>query len=112
MRPDLAMVDDSAPKGVSANAEVIEAAGHVAGALRDISASGTGTEFPDDTLQKLFAAVVAIYAAKRDAGQRLTPFGSVELSATEILCTMTELLRSSRLELFELGIYQSWAGSR
>jgi hypothetical protein len=77
-----------------------------------IAARQAGT-FPDQTLRRLMAALVRLYAAKFDEGQRpalLDADGDV--SATAVLVTTSALMKSSNLEIFELGMWQSWSGTR
>lgn len=76
-------------------------------------AAGAAGSFPDDAMRQLMAALVKIYAAKFDEGQRpslIDPDSGV--SATAILMTTSALMKSSNLEIFELGMWQSWSGTR
>jgi len=76
-------------------------------------ASGDAGAFPDEAMRDLMAALVKIYAAKFDEGQRpalIDPEGGV--SATAILMATSALMKSSNLEIFELGMWQSWSGTR
>lgn len=76
-------------------------------------ARGAGECLPDEALQGLFKACVMLYAQKFDAGERITPCGETrDISATSIMVTTSGLLKGANLELFELGMWQSFAGSR
>jgi hypothetical protein len=89
------------------------AARKLAASLGAAVASGQAGAFPDDVMRDLMAALVNIYAAKFDEGQRpalIDPAGGV--SATAILMTTSALMKSSNLEIFELGMWQSWSGTR
>lgn len=90
------------------------------GAAKDLAvsldaaiAAGEASSFPDDVMRRLMASLVKIYASKVDEGQRPTlidPDGGV--SATAVLMTTSALMKSSNLEVFELGMWQSWSGTR
>ena len=64
-------------------------------------------------LQDLFAALCEFYAA--DVAQRgaITPLHTLDTaSPTAVLMTTTALLRGANLELFELGMWQTWSGMK
>ncbi|MCL6592700.1 MAG: hypothetical protein K6T31_01870 [Alicyclobacillus sp.] len=61
-----------------------------------------------EALQKLFAVLVKIYASKLESGERLHPFGDTEVTATEVMRTVTQMLKAVQVDLFELGMWQSW----
>ena len=68
---------------------------------------------PDAALQRLFKACVQLYAQKVDGGNPITPCGnSRDLSATSVMLTASGLLKGANLELFELGMWQSFSGPR
>lgn len=74
---------------------------------------GAGECLPDVALQTLFKACVRLYAQKVDAGERITPCGEArDISATSIMVTTSGLLKGANLELFELGMWQSFSGTR
>lgn len=64
-----------------------------------------------DELRGLLAALCEFYAsdvAQRDA---ITPLNTLDgASATAVLMLTTGLLRGANLELFELGMWQTWSG--
>jgi hypothetical protein len=67
----------------------------------------------DKGLQRIVTAAARLYAERYQAGERSAPVtegGAV--SATDTLIFVTALLKSANLELFELGMWQSWSGSR
>jgi hypothetical protein len=62
-------------------------------------------------LQALMAAACKAYAAQIEGGSRylpITPRGGV--NDTTIMMTASALLRAANLEVFELGMWQSWTG--
>jgi hypothetical protein len=66
-----------------------------------------------EVLQDLLEAIVQVYGKKFDDGHRL-PIISVdsEITATTALVAASSLLKMRNLEIFELGMWQSWSGSR
>jgi hypothetical protein len=96
-----------------AEPELIDAAEHLAASLQGCTAAGRAGSFPDATMRRLMAALVRLYAAKFDEGQRpalLDADGDV--SATAVLLTTSALMKASNLEIFELGMWQSWSATR
>jgi hypothetical protein len=86
-----------------AEPELIAAAGDLARAAN----------VSDEGLRRIITAAARLYAERYQAGERNAPVaegGSV--SATDTLIFVTALLKSANLELFELGMWQSWSGSR
>jgi hypothetical protein len=62
-------------------------------------------------LQALMAAALKAYAAQVEAGGRylpLTPRSGV--NDTVIMVTASALLRAANLQVFDLGMWQSWTG--
>jgi hypothetical protein len=93
--------------------DLVDAAEQLAGSLKGWIAAGQAGAFPDQTMRRLMAVLVKLYAAKFDEGQRpalLDADGDV--SATAVLVTTSALMRASNLEIFELGMWQSWSGTR
>ena len=91
----------------------VEAAERLAHALNGLIAAGQAGAFPDETMRQLMAAMVKLYAAKFDEGQRpaLLDAGG-DVSATAVLVATSALMKASNLEIFELGMWQSWSATR
>lgn len=90
-----------------------ELAAQLAAVLNARIDAGRAGALPDETLRQLMTALVKVYAAKFDEGQRpvlLAADGDV--SATAVLVTTSALMKASNLEIFELGMWQSWSGTR
>jgi hypothetical protein len=99
--------------GLDDGRDVPGAAEELAASLQDLVSAGRAGAFPDGTMRLLMTALVKIYAAKFDEGQRpalLAADGDV--SATAVLVTTSALMKASHLEIFELGMWQSWSGTR
>ncbi|HTY65217.1 MAG TPA: hypothetical protein VMH36_01090 [Alphaproteobacteria bacterium] len=62
-------------------------------------------------VQALMAAVCKSYAAHLEQGQDFMPLGQRSgVTPTEIMVTASKLLRAGNLQVFELGMWQSWTG--
>lgn len=85
----------------------------VAASIESLVGRGYGHGLPDAAMQHLFRACIQLYAQKVDAGQRVLPCGDARaISATSVMVTASGLLKSANLELFELGMWQSFSGTR
>jgi hypothetical protein len=93
--------------------DLIDAAEQLAGSLQGWIAAGQAGAFPDQTMRHLMAVLVKLYAAKFDEGQRPDLLDADDdVSATAVLVTTSALMKASNLEIFELGMWQSWSGTR
>jgi hypothetical protein len=101
---------DALPDTVQGLADTAE---RLALSLNGLTTTGQAGAFPDETMRQLMAAMVKLYAAKFDEGQRpaLLDAGS-DVSATAVLVTTSALMKASNLETFELGMWQSWSATR
>jgi hypothetical protein len=85
----------------------------LAAALTDLVRRGEAGDFPDETLRHLMAALVKLHGSKFDDGQRpVLLVAEDQVSATAVLVAASALLKASNLEIFELGMWQSWSGTR
>lgn len=85
----------------------------LARALRDATAVDDSRGIDFGVLQELFSALCEFYAS--DVVQRgaITPLNTLDgASPTAVLMTTTALLRGANLELFELGMWQTWSGMK
>jgi len=99
--PALAVASSSVGPQMTEMAVIIEKA------LRadDLSA------IPAEPLQQLIAAAAKAYSAKREAGEQFHPVSRAgRLTPTDIMVMANGLLRSGNLQIFELGMWQSWTG--
>jgi hypothetical protein len=66
-----------------------------------------------EALQELISALCVFYAADVEQRGAITPLNTLAgASPTAVLMTTTALLRGANLELFELGMWQSWSGMK
>jgi hypothetical protein len=104
---------DSMEAPPEADEGLADAAERLAISLEGRVATGQAGAFPDETMRRLMTALVKLYAAKFDEGQRpaLLDAGG-DVSATAVLVTTSALMKASNLEIFELGMWQSWSATR
>ena len=74
---------------------------------------GKATELDSASVQHLMHALVLLYGARFKAELREPPVpGGRNIEATPVLVTVSAMLKAANLELFELGMWQSWSGTR
>jgi hypothetical protein len=70
------------------------------------------TERPSDAqVQNILAKAVRLYAeraAERDTA--LPAFAPDAASATDVMVTVTAMLKAVNVQVFELGMWQAWSG--
>jgi hypothetical protein len=67
----------------------------------------------DAEIQTALAKAVRAYAeraAERDG--KLAAFAEEAVSATEVMVTVTAMLKAVNLQVFELGMWQAWSGKQ
>jgi hypothetical protein len=67
---------------------------------------------PDAELRALIANAVRLYAVKAEGGMRLpVPQGGGGVTITDAMVTVTDLLHSLNVQLFELSMWQAMTGN-
>jgi hypothetical protein len=93
--------------------EVRSSAGELAKSIHELLASNLGSELKDTDLHELMDALLQFYGYQFDQGAPTTLLGpNAEATATAVLVAASGLLKSRNLEIFELGMWQSWSGTR
>jgi hypothetical protein len=69
-------------------------------------------QFSPELMQKLIAAAIRVYSAKVQAGEPFLPFhpSAGRVSPTDVMITASSLLKAADLQVFELGMWQSYTG--
>ena len=65
----------------------------------------------DSDIQHMLAKAVRLYAeraAERDGA--LPAFTAEAVTATDVMVTVTAMLKAANLQIFELGMWQAWSG--
>jgi hypothetical protein len=60
------------------------------------------------TAVRLFAGRAQEYAEAREAA--LPAFGPDDANATEVMVTVTAMMKAVNVQVFELGMWQAWSG--
>lgn len=80
----------------------------------DADADANADAVPGAALQRLLAAAVRLYAARREAGGVDSPFPDPALAAapapnaTDVCLTATDMLDAVSVEVFELAMWKTW----
>ncbi len=101
----------SSSETAPAAAEVARQAGALRPLVEALLERGDVGGVPEESIQQGLTALVKLYAAKCEGGERFPPIvpdGAV--SATAVMILTTALLQAVHVELFELGMWQAWAG--
>lgn len=65
---------------------------------------------PMQDVQKLLALAVRLYVANYHAGQEIPIFPAQSgVSATDVMIACTRMLEAVNVQLFELGMFQTWS---
>ena len=65
----------------------------------------------DADIQAMLARAVKLYAERVERDGPLPAFpADAPVTATEVMVTVSAMLKATNLQLFELGMWQSWSG--
>jgi hypothetical protein len=69
------------------------------------------TRLTDAEVQEMLARAVRLYAERVEEQGALAAFpAGAAVTATDVMVTVTAMLKAVNLQVFELGMWQSWAG--
>jgi hypothetical protein len=100
----------SSSEAVGMHEDLAQRAAEIRGVVDGMLAAGEADLVPDAAVQQLLTAAVRLYAAKEGPRPRAFAEGE-EVTATEVLVTVSEMLEAVDVEVFELGIWQAWGSS-
>ena len=82
------------------------------GARDFIAGLGDGSALADDDVQALLAAAVRIYADRAEGRDEALPAFPADagITATHAMIAITAILKAVNVQLFELGMWQTWSG--
>ena len=70
-----------------------------------------GTRPSDADIQDMLAKGVKLYAERAEHGEAPSAFpAGAPVTATEVMVTVTAMLKAVNLQVFELGMWQTWSG--
>jgi len=65
----------------------------------------------DTEIQDMLANAVRLYAQRAAENDGVLPaFAPDAATATEVMVTVTAMLKAANLQVFELGMWQAWSG--
>ncbi|MEP7032111.1 MAG: hypothetical protein ABI830_14340 [Pseudolabrys sp.] len=67
-------------------------------------------QMSDAEIQERLAQAVKLYAGRVERDGALPAFNADAVNATEVMVTVTAMLKAANLQVFELGMWQAWAG--
>ncbi len=78
------------------------------------SQADADTRPSDAEIQAMLARAVRLYAERATESENALPAfpPEADMTATEVMVTVTAMLKAVNLQVFELGMWQSWAGKQ
>ncbi len=61
-------------------------------------------------MQQMFAALVRAFATRYQEGEIELPFGAQDVSATDVAIAASGMLAAVNMQVFELGLWQTFQG--
>jgi hypothetical protein len=83
----------------------------VAAKMLELAADGAMNDAQPHEIQALFAAIVRLYAHKADNEGYFPIVPTGTITGTDAMIVSTALLKVVNIAVFELGLWQSWAGA-
>lgn len=72
---------------------------------------GAAAQPSDSEIQAMLAKAVRLYAERAAERDGVLPaFAPDAATATEVMVTVTAMLKAVNLQVFELGMWQAWSG--
>ena len=73
--------------------------------------SPTDAALSDADIQSTLARAVKLYAERAEQGNAPSAFADgAPVTATEVMVTVSAMLKAVNLQVFELGMWQAWSG--
>jgi len=95
----------------SVESEASRRARALAAEIEKALADGALDHLQPHAVQSLMGALCKFYAANYDMGERYPVVaGRVAVTGTDVMIVCGSLLKAADLQVFELGMWQSWAG--
>jgi len=87
----------------------LEHSGAMLAALEELATTHQPDAIDRTELQRLMTATVRLYAAKAEAEGSFAAAEPGVLTATEVMLASVALLKAANVNVFELGLWQSWS---
>lgn len=93
--------------------EIKNLSAKLTGLIQEILNLHQSDQLKYESLQDLLEVIIQVYGQKYDNGQRFPMIApDSDINATTALVAASSLLKMKNIEIFELGMWQSWSGSR
>ncbi len=110
--PDMTPEEEIRAEGGELLADVSDETAELKLFAEKITALKDGEQIPDELVQEAMTALVRLYTVKFQLGERWAPFAPGKpVPATAAMIMATAMLRAVNVEIFELGLWQSWSGA-
>jgi hypothetical protein len=70
------------------------------------------TQLSDTEIQSMLATAVKLYTERVERVGPMPAFGPDDATATEVMVTVTAMMKAVNLQVFELGMWQAWSGKQ
>jgi len=98
---------DASVAGVPLPAQALRLSAEIDRALAD----GRLDILPPEAMQAIMASMCKLYSACVEQGAPYLPVGPrSRVTPTDVMVVASKLLRATNLQVFELGMWQSWTG--
>jgi hypothetical protein len=87
----------------------LENSGTIITALEELAAGNQPDAIDREELQRLIVPIVRLYASKAEASGNFPAAPPGVLTATEVMVVAAALLKAANVNVFELGLWQSWS---
>ncbi|HEY4140015.1 MAG TPA: hypothetical protein VGM57_01300 [Pseudolabrys sp.] len=64
----------------------------------------------DAEIQSMLATAVKLYTERVERDGPMSAFGPDDATATEVMVTVSAMMKAVNLQVFELGMWQAWSG--
>jgi hypothetical protein len=100
-----------APAPATAPASLSDESIRLAGQIEQALKEGRLEVLTPEAMQVLIAALCKLYSANVEQGAPYLPVNSRSgVTPTDVMVVASKLLRATNLQVFELGMWQSWTG--
>jgi len=110
--PEDSRIAEITEQGGEVLADVREEAAELRAFARKICELPENAPIPPEIIQQGLTALVRHYAVEFQLGERWSPFSEGrQMQPTAVMIMSTAMLRACNVEIFELGLWQSWSGA-
>ena len=110
--PEDHRIKDIEEQGGEVIADAVEESAEIRAFAASIGALPKDAPIPPELVQQGLTALARYYAVEFQLGERWPPFAEGRpMPPTAVMIVSTAMLRAVNVEIFELGLWQSWSGA-